>query len=81
MKNRDIIKSLQRAFDLDNTKEKKAALKKALKKLKKKQIKFKRKLEDAKSSLEKSKIEAKLKINQLHRKKGMKALRELDGKK
>ncbi|MDP6788279.1 MAG: hypothetical protein QF830_04660 [Rhodospirillales bacterium] len=82
MKTKDIVKSLGAALDLDNKKKKKKAdaLRKILKKLKKKEINLKERRKAAKSGKEKSALAAKLKVNRAHRKKGVKVLRKLSGK-
>jgi hypothetical protein len=84
MKTKDIVKSLGGALDLDSKKKKKKkvdALRKILKKLKKKEIRLKEKHKAAKSGKERKALEDKLKVNRTHRKKGVKVLRELSGKK
>jgi len=82
MKTSNILKSLREVLDLESgkKKKKKAALKKILAKLKKKEAKFKRKIEDADNDEEKKAFEAKLKVSHAHRKKGVEALRNLNGK-
>jgi len=82
MKTKDIVDSLGSALDLDSKKKKKKAdaLKKILKKLKKKGIRLKERHKAAKSAKEKKALVAKLKVNRAHRKKGVKALRESSGK-
>ena len=83
MKTKDIVKSLGSALDLDNKKKKKKAdaLRKILKKLKRKETNLKERLKGAKSGKEKSALVAKLKVNRAHRKKGVKVLRKLSSKK
>lgn len=82
MKTSNIIQSLRDTLDLESDKKekKKAALKKILAKLKKKETKFNRKIEAAKTDKEKEAFEAKLKVSHAHRKKGIEALRKLNGK-
>ena len=79
MKNSKIAKYLHEALNQDSAK-KKAALKKIINKMKKKQRKLKDKLAAAKTEKERAAIMAKLKVNRAHRKKGVKAFRELSGK-
>lgn len=83
MKTKDIIKSLGSTFNIGGKKKKKKidALKKVLRKLKKKEIRLREKQKAAKSGKEKKALVAKLKVNRAHRKKGVKVLRELSGKK
>jgi len=81
MKSNGIMKSLQGILDLDSKKRKKKdAINTVLKKLRKKKNKLKKKLESASGKREKSTIAAKLKVNRAQRKKGVQALRALDGK-
>ena len=81
MKTKDILRSLGAALDLDGKKKRKVeALRKILKKLKKKEINLKEKYKAAKSAKEKKALAAKLKVNRTHRKKGVKVLRKLSGK-
>ena len=82
MKTKDIVKSLGNALGLDSKKKKKKldALRKILKKLKKKEIRLKEKHKVAKSGKERKALAAKLKVNRIHRKKGVKVLRQLSGK-
>jgi len=79
MKSGKIIKYFHEIMNQD-TADKKAALKKILAKMKKKSRKLKAKLAEAKTDKERAEIEGKLKVNQAHRKKGLKALRELNDK-
>lgn len=79
MKSSKIIKYLKAALNQDDA-QKKAALKKVLDKIKKKGRKLKAKLAAAKSDKEKAEIQAKIKVNRAHRKKGIDALRKLNGK-
>ena len=83
MKTKDIFVSLGKALGLDSKKKKKKvdALRNILKKLKKKEIKLKEKQKAAKGGKEKNALVDKLKVNRAHRKKGVKVLRELSGKK
>lgn len=82
MKTSDIVKSLRDALDLegDKKKKKKAAIKKILAKLRKKESKLKKKIDDAGNDKEKKTLTAKLKVSHAHRKKGVEALRKLNGK-
>lgn len=80
MKSNAIVKSLRRILDLDDKGKKKDALRKVLDKLKKNQIKLKKKLEDAKGGKERKRLAASLKVNRVHRRKGLKALRKLGRK-
>ena len=80
MKTSTVVNSLRDILDLGSKKKKKAALKKILKKLKKKQIGLKKKLAATQGDKGKKALTAKLKVNHTHRKKGLKALRMLNGK-
>jgi len=81
MKNNGIMKSLTGILDRDSKKRKKKdAINQVLKKLRKKKNKLKKKLVAASGKKEKSAIAAKLKVNRAQRKKGVQALRDLDGK-
>lgn len=80
MKSNAIVKSLRRILDLDDKGKKKDALGKVLGKLKKNEIKLVKKLEDARSGKERKGLAASLKVNRVHRRKGLKALRKLGRK-
>ena len=77
MKTKNIIKYLHRAFDLDDSKAKEKALDKALKKLRKREDKFKRRLDEAASKKDVEAIESKIKVIRQQRRKGLAALRAL----
>lgn len=79
MKSSKIVKYLHQALNQGEAK-KKAALKKIIDKMKKKDRKLKAKLAAAKNDKERAVITSKLKVNRAHRKKGVKALRKLNGK-
>jgi len=79
MKSSKLIKYLHEALSQDNA-DKKAALRKIINKMKKKDRKLKDALAAARSDKEKAAIKAKLKVNRAHRKKGAKAFRKLSGK-
>ncbi|MDP6428705.1 MAG: hypothetical protein QGH73_09695 [Rhodospirillales bacterium] len=82
MKTSNIIKSLRDVLDHESGKKKKqkAALKKILAKLRKKEAKLKKKIEGADSDKARKALTAKLKVSRAHRKKGVAALRKLNGK-
>ena len=80
MKSKGIVKSLKNIINISSKKKKRDALKKILKKLKKREITLKKKAGDAKSGKEKNALVAKLKVIRAQRKKGIKALRKLSGK-
>ena len=79
MKVKKLVQGLSDALDLDKNKKKKTALRQILAKMKKKEIALKKELSSA-SGKKKKDIEAHLKVNHAHRKKGVKALRKLKGK-
>lgn len=79
MKTKQIIKALRGVLNLDDDEKKRAALETVLRKLKKKENKFTRRLETAVSDAERAALMAKLKVAQAHRDKGLKALREFGG--
>jgi len=78
MKTKATIKSLQNALKKKKGAKKKSALESVLRNLKNKQSRLKEKIADAKSDKEKKTLNAKLKVNRAHRKKGEKALAKLD---
>lgn len=80
MKTKGIIKSLKNIINLSGKKKKKDSLKKILKKLRKREVMLKKKIEGASGGKEKNALEAKLKVIRAQRKKGIKALRKLSGK-
>lgn len=79
MKNSKIAKYLHKALSQDDTKRKNALID-ILAKMKKKERKLRDKLASAKSDKDREEIANKLKVNRAHRRKGIKAYRELMGK-
>lgn len=79
MKNSKIAKYLHKALGKDDAKRKDALID-ILAKMKKKERKLKDKLDSAKSDKEREEIANKLKVNRAHRRKGIKAYRQLMGK-
>jgi hypothetical protein len=80
MKTKDLVQSLARVLDRGSKSKKRAALKKVIKALKMKRNRIQKKLESVGSERERKGLEAKLKVIRAQRKKGLKALRKLDGK-
>jgi hypothetical protein len=78
MKTKGIGKKLRSVIDGGD--KKKGALKKVLKKLKKRDLALNGKLKGTKDDKTKKELHAKIKINRAHRKKGLKALSGLKGK-
>ncbi|OEJ65904.1 hypothetical protein [Magnetovibrio blakemorei] len=79
MKNSKIAKYLHKALGQDDAKRKDALID-ILAKMKKKDRKLKDKLAEAKNDKERDEITNKIKVNRAHRRKGIKAYRELMGK-
>ncbi|MBT4890604.1 MAG: hypothetical protein HON65_13735 [Rhodospirillales bacterium] len=80
MKTSSILETLASALDLNNTKKKKEALKTALKKLKKKENSYRVRLDELDNDDDRAELKNKLKVVKAQRKKGVKALRELNEK-
>ncbi len=80
MKTETVVRKLKNALDLEHKKKKKDALKAALKKLKKKKTALKAKLEGSSSTKDKKKLKTALSVIKAQRAKGIKALREIQGK-
>jgi hypothetical protein len=79
MKSSKIFRYLKKVLNKEDA-QKKDALNDILSKLKKKERKIKGKLEDSTDEAERAVLLEKLKVNEAHRKKGIDALRKLNGK-
>lgn len=79
MKSSKIFRYLKKVLNKEDA-QKKGALNDILSKLKKKERKIKGKLEDCTDEAERAVLLEKLKVNEAHRKKGIDALRKLNGK-
>ncbi|CCQ72620.1 hypothetical protein [Magnetospira sp. QH-2] len=80
MKTAKLIHRLGNILDLDDTRKKKVALKKVLKKLKHKEVTLQEKLRQTKSDKDSADLKRQIKVSKAQRKKGIKTLRKLKGK-